>query len=157
MSAINRRVALAARNNAEWCDAVTRSWGERGRFDAEFWLNPGAAPPLYPNAVSLAATKAVPATIAEARGDFAVKDSFDLFDLQPLGFSPLFDAMWVWRDPQPEPRTDATMWRVVRDAAALARWEAAWRGGEPALDLFRPVLLEERDHAFIAGEMNGRI
>ena len=47
--------------------------------------------------------------------------------------------------------------KIVRDAASLARWEAAWRGDEPALDLFRPALLRESDHAFIAVAVEGRI
>ena len=151
------RIALAARNNAEWCDAVTRSWGERGRFEAALWINPGAAPPFYPNAVTLAQSTAVPKEIAEAGGSFAVKDSFAALDLTSFGFTPLFEASWIWRDSQPMQVEDSVAWRIVRDATALVRWEAAWRGGEPALDLFRPTLLEQRDHAFIAGEVGGRI
>lgn len=157
MSAPDPRVALAARNNAEWCDAVARSWEAQSRFEAEIWINPGEAPPFYPNAVTLAPTETVPQAIAEAADGFAVKDSFAVLDLAPLGFEPLFDAMWIWRDPQPVSQSDPATWRILRDADSLARWEAAWRGGEPALDLFRPALLAERDHAFVAGEVGGRI
>jgi hypothetical protein len=149
------RIARAARNNAEWCDAVTRSWGLRCRFEAEFWINPGEAPPFYPNVVTLTPTRGLPAEIAQAERALAVKDSFTQLDLAPLGFVPLFEAMWIWRDPQPVARSDRATWRIVRDAESLLRWEAAWRGGEPALDLFRPALLNERDHAFIAGETAG--
>ncbi len=151
------RIALAARNNAEWCDAVTRSWGETCRFEAELWVNPGEAPPLYPNAVTLTPGDRVPPAIAAARGDFAVKDSFAGLDLAAFGYAPLFDATWIWRDPQPVLRSDIAQWQVLRDAASLARWEEAWRGDEPALDLFRPALLDEPDHAFIAAEVDGRI
>jgi hypothetical protein len=150
------RIALAARNNAEWCDAVTRSWGGEPRFEAELWINPGAAPPFYPNVVTLAPIEAVPAALAAAPGGFAVKDSFNTLDLAPLGFALLFDAMWIWRDAPPQVDGRGT-WRIIRDAAALARWEEAWRDGEPPLDLFRPALLDAREHVFIASEVDGRI
>jgi hypothetical protein len=153
------RIALAARNNAEWCDAVTRSWGERGRFETELWINPGLAPPFYPNAVTLVPMEAMPAALSKARGDFAVKDSFALLDLAPHGFARLFEAHWIWRDPQPVPRADGrAVWRSLRDTASLSRWEAAWRGDDDSgPSPFRPTLLYEHDHAFIAGAVEGRI
>jgi hypothetical protein len=151
------RMALAARNNAEWCDVVTRSWGARCRFEAEFWINPGEAPTFYPNVVTLAPTQRLPAEIVQAEGAFAVKDSFASLDLAPLGYELLFDAQWIWRAPEPAVKSDEAAWRIVRDAETLARWEAAWRGDEPPLDLFRPALLQEPDHAFIAGTVAGRI
>jgi hypothetical protein len=156
-STVLDRIALAARNNAAWCDAVTRSWGGRGAFQPELWINLGEAPPFYPNVVTLTPSQDVAAAIAKAEGELSVKDSFAILDLAPFGFVPLFDATWIWRDPQPVPLSDVATWRIVRDAAALARWETAWRGDEPALDLFRPALLQEPDHAFIAGEVDGRI
>ena len=152
------RIALAARNNAAWCDAVTRSWGEQTRFEAELWINPGEAPPFYPNVVTLTPTETVPAAIAEAQGAFSVKDSFCALDLAPFGFMPLFEAMWIWRDPEPVAEMDGrAVWRIVRDTASLSRWAAAWRGGDSGPSPFRPTLLYERDHAFIAGETAGRI
>jgi hypothetical protein len=152
------KIALAAHNNAEWCDAVTRSWGGHGRFEAGLWINPGEAPPFYPNAVTLAPTEGVPPAIAAARGDFAVKDSFAVLDLKPLGFAPLFEATWIWRDPQPAPTSNAATWRILRDTGSLARWQAAWRADdEGGPSPFHPTLLYKRGHAFIAGEIEGRI
>jgi len=156
MSAPDPRIALAARNNAEWCDAVTRSRGGTSRFEPELWINPGEAPPFYPNAVTLTPTPELQAIVA-AQGDFAVKDSFATLDLAPLGFESLFEAMWIWRHAAPLQRDGPAAWRVMRDAASLARWEAAWRGDEPALDLFQPALLEAHEHTFMAGEVGGRI
>jgi hypothetical protein len=155
--ALRARIALAARNNAEWCDVVTRHWGGHGRFEAELWINPGEAPPFYPNAVTLVRSGEVPAAIAEAHGDFAVKDSFAALGLAPFGFAPLFEAMWIWRDAEPIPRPDSAAWRVVRGADELARWQKAWRGDQSGLSPFQPGLLDEPDHAFIAGEVDGRI
>lgn len=157
MSVVDPRIALAARNNAAWCDAVARSWGARGRFETAFWINPGAAPTFYPNAVTLTPTPRLPPEMLQAEGGFAVKDSFAQLDLAPLGYAPLFEAMWIWRDPEPVARSDKAAWRIMRDADSLARWEAAWRGDEPPLDLFRPALLDEPDHAFVAAEVDGQI
>jgi hypothetical protein len=152
------RIALAARNNAEWCDAVTRSWGGHGRFEADLWINPGEAPPLYPNAVTLTPTETAPAAIAAALDGFAVKDSFAALDLAPLGFSPLFEATWIWREPDPVAEADGGAdWRILRDTASLGRWAAAWRGDDTGPSPFRPTLLYERDHAFIAGTVAGQI
>jgi hypothetical protein len=157
MRAVDPRIALAARNNAEWCDAVTRSWGGHGEFGPELWINSGEAPTFYPNAVTLMPMGWVPTAIATAEDGFAVKDSFALMDLAPLGYTPLFDAQWIWREPQPAQKSNNAAWWIVRDAESLARWEVAWRGDEPALDLFRSSLLRELDHAFIAGEVDGQI
>jgi hypothetical protein len=156
MSAVDPRIARAARNNAAWCDAVTRSWGGRGAFQPELWINPGEAPPFYPNAVTLVPTPRLPAAIVQAENAFAVKDSFAALDLASLGFAPLFEATWIWREPRPVAKSVDAVWRIVRDAAALSRWEAAWRDGEAASDLFRPSLLQEPDHAFIAAEIAGQ-
>jgi hypothetical protein len=150
-------IALAARNNAEWCDAVARSWGKSGAFEETIWINRERAPPLYPNAVTLTPTEGVPAAIAAAQVGFAVKDSFAALNLAPLGFPQLFEAQWIWRDAEVVPRSDAATWRILRDKASLSRWEAAWRGDDDGPSPFRPTLLYERDHAFLAGEVEGRI
>ncbi len=156
IGAVDPRVASAARNNAEWCEAVTRHWGGRSRFEAEFWINPGEAPIFYPNAVTLMPMEWVPTAIAVAEDGFAVKDSFASMDLAPLDYVPLFEATWIWRDPEPAPRSGDATWRIVRDAASLSRWADAWQEGTQATP-FRPALLEEPNHAFIAGEVAGRI
>jgi hypothetical protein len=150
------RVALAARNNAEWCDTVTRCWGGRGEFRSGLWLNSGEAPPFYPNAVTLMPMDQVPRPVAEAGDGFSVKDSYAQLDLAPLDYVPLFEATWIWRDPAAAPRSDAATWRVVRDAADLAHWLEAWQGGDEASP-FQPALLDERRYAFIAAAVAGRI
>jgi len=154
--AVDPRIALAARNNAEWCDAVTRSWGGCGQFGAELWINPGEAPTFYPNAVTLLPIDRVPTALAKAADGFAVKDSFALLDLAPLDYEPLFEAKWIWRDPGSTPRSNDATWRIVRDPASLTHWQDAWSdGAEPTP--FRPALLEDANHAFIAAEAAGRI
>jgi hypothetical protein len=127
------------------------------RFEPELWINSGEALTFYPNVVTLVAIDRVQTAIAETEDGFTVKDSFALLDLAPLGFVPLFEAMWIWRDAQPMKAEDPAAWHIVRDAASLVGWEEAWRDGAPGPSPFRPALLEARDHAFIAAEIEGRI
>ncbi|WP_043625190.1 hypothetical protein [Nonomuraea candida] len=128
--------AVAAHDNAQWCDAMCRAHGRPGTFTDRAWTNPVRTPPLYPDAVTLspAATAADVLDHIDAGPGASVKDSFATLDLP--GFEVLFEAWWLHRD-APE-RAEAT-WEVVRDEAALARWEAACG----VADLFRPALLEE--------------
>jgi hypothetical protein len=124
------------------------------------------------------------------RSSFSVKDSFAALDLSDLGFDVLFEATWLWRDPVrrtflsashlleggPEVRRtqesathreSAThqelAWSVVRDAAGLARWEAAWAGlhagqAVPGSErIFRRGLLHELGVALLAGARQGQI
>ena len=46
--------AAAARANADWCDAFSRSHETAGSFDDACWWSPVRTPPLYPDAVTLA-------------------------------------------------------------------------------------------------------
>ena len=151
-------VALAARNNAEWCDAVARSHGGEAAFADGYWINRGEAPPTYPNLVTLTpeperAMAAISGAIDAAPDRaFSVKDSFQRLDLAPLGFAPLLEATWIRRAAIP---LTGGRTQFVRDAETLARWEEAW--GERDAALFRPALLAEPEHAFIAATAEGRI
>ncbi|MFJ6948211.1 hypothetical protein ACISU4_26815, partial [Streptomyces wuyuanensis] len=52
----------------------------------------------------------------------------------------------------PRPAPDDVVWRPVRTAPDLDRWEAAWSGGDEALaGLFRPGLLSDRAVTVLAG------
>jgi hypothetical protein len=132
----------AARNNADWCEAMCRAHGLRGEFRADAWTSPVRTPPYYPDAVTL--SEHADAGELLARVDVrtpgaTVKDSFARLELRPHGFAPLFDAEWIARDPQPAGMRPA--WRRVRCQAELAEWERAWDGGVSGL--FLPPLLED--------------
>jgi len=47
---LDDRSVRAARNNAEWCDAVCRAHGNPGEFHDGIWLNRKPVPRFYPNA-----------------------------------------------------------------------------------------------------------
>ncbi|MEZ0071362.1 hypothetical protein [Planotetraspora sp. GP83] len=95
-------VLAAARNNAEWCDAMCRAHGMPGGF-TESLFNPRKAPPYYPDAVTLTpdATVAEVLRLLDRRavdgepGGASVKDSFARLDLSAAGFRVLFEAQWI--------------------------------------------------------------
>ena len=158
------RAVVAAINNAEWCDAVSRAHGAPCHFEDGFWINPGAAPPFYPNLVTLdpagaALQQRAIATLRDDRKDgFGVKDSFCTLDLGASGMAPVFTANWLWLDAEtPLATTEVMDIAVVEDPAMLAAWETAWRGGEPGADLFPAGLLADPRLAFLALRRGGRI
>ena len=91
--------ALAARNNALWCDAVCRAYGRPGEFHDTLWLTRLGAPRFYPDAVTLSGSESAPAQIeaiaalvgSTREREWAVKDSFQALELNSLGFEPLFE------------------------------------------------------------------
>lgn len=161
------QVALAARNNAVWCDTICRAHGKPGTFLGNIWYNHQQMPPFYPNAVTLTGTSGTAEHLAaidkliqaDIVDDWAVKDSFCSLDLSSLGFQLLFEATWLWRPttaPLPTSSISGVQWRQVTSDSELAAWEAAW-SGTPANDtkvtrprIFLPTLLADEHVAFIA-------
>ncbi|MDG4769945.1 hypothetical protein [Solwaraspora sp. WMMD792] len=142
--------SAAARNNAAWCAAVSRSHGCPDTVDDAAWCSARRTPPYYPDAVTLR-PDATPADIL-ARIDTtppgcSVKDSFASLDLGPYGFVELFTAQWIHRQaglPAPaEPALTVLTVRQVTTAAELHDWQAAWHGEDTPVDIFRPALLRE--------------
>ncbi|MEZ0094316.1 hypothetical protein [Streptacidiphilus sp. EB129] len=156
-------VRAAAWNNAQWCAAMLRAHRSPtgGTFTDSLWHGETAPPPLYPDTVTLspgATAAAALAGIDAASTSPSVKDSYAALDLTGQGFSRLFDAQWLLRDPDAPvapPRT--ATWFAVRDEAELAAWASAWDSGQGLADLFRPRLLAEPDVAVLAGWSDGRI
>ncbi|MEU8150760.1 hypothetical protein [Nonomuraea sp. NPDC048901] len=157
------RLLEAARNNAEWCDAVCRSHGSLGTFSALSWTNAGVTPTYYPDAVTLSpeATWADLLAGVEGKRSASVKDSFALLQ-PPPGWNLLFEAKWIHR---PAPTTtgeaiapaatgDLIAWEAVRDAGTLRDWERACFPADDT-DLFRPPLLSEV--TVLAGRIGGDI
>jgi hypothetical protein len=156
------RARRAAHNNARWCDAVCRAHGGDTAFGAGAWFNRRPSPPYYPNLVTLDPHAfGVPAIAAiPPEGELGVKDSFDRLDLSRIGFSPLFEAQWIWREPGAALNLAPSLdWSVVDKDEALAAWEAAWwrsvQPGPPPLQLFPPALLAEPGLHFLIGRGPG--
>jgi hypothetical protein len=160
----------AARNNAEWCDAVCRAHGNPGEFHDDIWLSRHPVPRFYPNAGTLAEPSprqlALIDELIAARlpSGCAVKDSFSMLDLEPRGFRILFDAEWIYLPVSRMKDIGSTRasarWEIVRDDLALAEWESAWSrsAGDASKDrIFLPPLLENKDVAVVAGFRDGDI
>ncbi|MEV1248170.1 hypothetical protein [Nonomuraea sp. NPDC049750] len=178
------RLLEAARNNAEWCDAVCRSHGSPGTFSALSWTNPGVSPTYYPDAVTLSpeATWADLLAGVEGKRSASVKDSFAVLQ-PPPGWDLLFEAEWIHRPAAtttgeataltdeatastgettaptgvaiaPAATGDVIVWEAVRDAGTLRDWERACFPADDG-DLFRPSLLSEV--TVLAGRIDGDI
>jgi len=161
-------VRQAAHNNAIWCDAVCSTHSGLGEFHPSCWLNRHGAPRYYPDLVTLTGMEGVPAqTEALARllqqaprDSRSVKDSFNCLDLQAFGFTPLFNAEWLWAAALGTiglEESDDVHWVRITDDADLARWEQAWcsltDGGKPRT--FRPNLLSKPEIQFVHGLVDG--
>ena len=148
-------VRVAARNNAEWCDAFCRTHGIAGRFDDDAWWSAERTPPLYPDAVTL--VPGVDAASLLARIDSgpgcSIKDSFSDLKFAGEGFEVLFRAEWLVLESAPDP---APAWSVIGSADELAKWEAAWGEPQGPPPVFPPALLDDESVAVLArGESDG--
>ncbi|MGW0772125.1 hypothetical protein ACWD01_00395 [Streptomyces sp. NPDC002835] len=161
---IDDRARTAARNNAEWCEAMCRAHGLPGDFGPRAWTNPRRTPLLYPDAVTLseaATADDVLAAVDTAGGGCSVKDSFASLDLSGAGFDVLFEARWLHRPtgtPAPAP-PPGVAWAPLTTPAELAEWATAWDADEGLSALFRPELLADPFVTFLAGRSadDGRV
>jgi hypothetical protein len=148
----------AARNNADWCEAVCRAHGHPGVFGRRAWTSPRRTPPLYPDAVTLAASASVADVLdgVDAGPGCSVKDSFARLDLAGEGFRPIVEATWIERSPdRPPPSRPADRWSDVRTDDQLGDWVAAWADGPD--DPFRPALLADPAVRILAARRDGRV
>ncbi|MEY2244899.1 hypothetical protein AB8A21_18625 [Streptomyces sp. BF23-18] len=154
-------VRAAARNNAEWCAAMSRSHGVESEFREQAWAAPARTPLYYPDSVTLVpganATALLPRIDTVAPGA-SVKDSFSDLDLTGDGFQVLFDAQWIHRPPQTPAGPPALAWDVADGPEALRDWAGAWAGEGGDADLFRPELLDDPATFVLAGRSaDGRV
>jgi hypothetical protein len=149
----------AARNNAEWCHAFSRTHGIHGRFHAAFWSSPVRTPPYYPDAVTLLPEVGVEPVLSgiEVAEGCSVKDSFACLDLGAAGFRPLFRAEWVVRRPAKERLASPRGWSAVTTEDQLRGWEASFGEVPGGSGFFPPSLLKDETIAVLAGYGGDRI
>ncbi len=150
----------AVRNNAEWCDLVSRAHNVPGRFDDDAWTSPVRTPALYPDAVTLSPNPSGASLLdrVDASEGCSIKDSFASIDLTGAGFRVLFHAQWIVRtDDTPAATGDRTPWERIGDRAAFARWEQTWRGDDGPDDVLRPDLLDHDEIAILGAWTGDRI
>jgi hypothetical protein len=113
------------------------------------WTAATRTPPLYPDAVTLAADVGAEDLLEriDATAGCSVKDSFATLDLLPYGFRVLFEATWL--------RLDAG--RATTDDDGC-RWELAdWRDGRDEHHVFLDEVVADDAVSFIAGRVGGRV
>lgn len=156
---MTERIALAARNNAHWVDAVCRAHALVGTMDESLWASPRRTPPYYPDAVTLAADLGAYDVLGriDASDGASVKDSWSRLDLSVEDFARLVDGQWLWRDPSgpgtvPTAAGDGRPWRRLTTAEEHSAWVRRWaRDPEDAL-ILPASLLGEPDVHFLAAE-----
>jgi hypothetical protein len=150
----------AVRNNAEWCDIISRAHGVVGAFAADAWTSPLRTPVCYPDAITLSPMTMATALLRaiDASRGCSVKDSFATLDLVGCGMRVLFEATWIARPPEvaPEGVRDGVRWARVQKDLELAAWDAAMTGDEPS-GLFPPTLLTDHRLTFLAGYSGDKI
>jgi hypothetical protein len=166
--------ALAAHNNAIWCDTVCRAHDRPGEFHETLWFTRLGTPRFYPDAVTMAGAEAVPVQLeaiaslisATRQREWFVKDSFQSLHLNSLGFEPLFDAEWIaLSGARPDVKHHLREYRstIVTGKAGLIAWEQSWAGEEvnaAAISeprVFMPSLLADTNVVFVSIQGEGGI
>jgi hypothetical protein len=158
----DRSSRVAARNNAEWCDALCRTHGIPGRFDPDAWVNPHRTPRYYPDAVTLdpaVVAGSILRRIDTTSPGCSIKDSFASLDPGPFGFEVVHEAEWIYREP-PSTRISGPpdmSWIAIDAAVELIAWEAAWDVDGTPDGLFRPALLRDPSVMVLGGYVDGSI
>jgi hypothetical protein len=153
-------VRAAARNNAEWCAAVSRSHGLAVELGEQTWTAPARTPLLYPDAVTLVPGADQAELVARIDTDepgASVKDSFADLELAHAGFGVLFEAQWIHRRASAPTTPSDLSWTVVDSPAALRAWALAWDDEDGNADLFRPALLDDPTTFVLAGQSDGSV
>jgi hypothetical protein len=152
--------AMAAANNAEWCDLVCRTHAAQTRLDEDAWTSCTRTPLRFPDAVTLVPDPSVPdlLTRIDTAPGCSIKDSFASLDVSAYGFRVLFDAQWiVYRSSLSRSRPGNPRWEVVRDRGGLAAWEQAWRGSDGPAGVFRTELLDNYAVTVLAARAGGGV
>ncbi|WP_308466935.1 hypothetical protein [Rathayibacter soli] len=155
----------AARDNAEWCEALVRSHGIRSRFTADAWIAASRTPPTYPDAVTLrrSASREL-LTGIDASDGCSVKDSFAALDLSGDGFDVLLDARWIYRAPAREHAESGR--HAHREAGPIEglSWSVlerhdlhAWATLHPQGAVFRQSLLTEPGIVLLRADAAGAL
>ena len=168
------RVELAVLNNVRWYEAVFEAHGLASQVDERVWLSHQTPPPFHSNLVVLSPRTSredvegyVQALEKAPRpAGWSLKDSYACLDLSSHGFTQLFEAEWMWREPLPAASHGAApslAWNPVASATELVEWEDAWSGDarndEQArvTRQFPAQLLASPDFAFFAGRLGGKV
>lgn len=155
------RIGQLVANNAAWIDMAMSALGMAGEFTPILWQNFSDMPPIFPNADTLGGTEAeqmqaIEALVERRKGKVvAVKDAWARLDLSALGFTPLFEAIWLYREVAPMPQNSDIALERIDSPDALHEFAAACNGEDLAY-VYAPALLRP-EIAWIAARVEGKI
>jgi hypothetical protein len=101
------KTQLAVLNNIRWYEAIFEAHGLSQRLDGMVWLSHETPPPFHSNLVVLSVSTSqldIEAYVLDLdsaslpRG-WTIKDSYACLELSSRGFTQLYWAEWIWRDP----------------------------------------------------------
>jgi hypothetical protein len=164
------KLGRAVLNSVHWYEQMFAAHGLAGGSDGRVWVARGPVPPFHSHLVVAVPSVDEAEIDAWARqlppGGWSMKDSFARLALASRGYTCLFEADWIWRDPGPSAPGLARRrlaWTRVATPPALAAWERAWSGdarneaGAVVTRQFPDALLASPDHVFFAGSTDGRV
>ena len=159
---VDQHAVAGAKNNADLYEAVFSVHGLSYRRTANAFVAEDASPPYYSH-VTVQTPDETAAVMMEVRdtarrfdGTLGLKDSFHQLDgLTEAGFSPLFEAAWIWRKPRQSDMP--TGWKAIETAHDLLLWEEAWKAsGSPTERRMFPDKFLARSDVVFLGRMVAR-
>ncbi|MWV46978.1 hypothetical protein GRF59_25530 [Paenibacillus sp. HJL G12] len=124
---MNTRIDIAVANNIIWCAMVCDIHGIVHTSTAHLWGVQSRAPEFYPDIITSerdATSEEVMAFIG-SRSVASIKDSYANLDLFSYGFRILFEAEWIYHDPEINSEFFSSSWHVITSEQDLSRWTAA--------------------------------
>lgn len=155
------RISQLVANNAAWIDMAMSALGMAGEFTPLLWQNFHDMPPIFPNADTLGGTEAeqmqaIETLVEQRKGKaVAIKDAWARLDLSTLGFEPLFEALWLYREAVSMPISSEIALERISSPEALAEFAIACNGEDLAY-VYHPALLRS-EIAWIAARVDGKI
>jgi hypothetical protein len=142
---VTDRIAIAARTNALWVDAVCRTHGLVGVLGDDAWTCPQRTPPYHPDAVTLSPDADGYELLAriDASDGCSVKDSWSGLDLSGEDFARLVVGEWLWLDPKAPVEPPTRRWEAVRTPDEMLAWASSWAADPDDAAILRPALLRE--------------
>ncbi len=161
----------AIKNNALWCDLITKGHEKVGTFEDELWCNTNEVPLFYPNIITLnqdfgEAQKAIFDAISRIhpKDNWAVKDSYGTLKLESDGFFELFESHWFYRNAEldlPSVKAKKPQIVIIKTESDLNRWEKAWSEHQPLVPdgvrMFPKSLLNRHDVVILASIQDNKI
>lgn len=93
--------------------------------------------------------------------EWSIKDSFACLNLTEFGFDKLFDAIWIYLEPnnfKPSLEKSNLCYEIIKNEDLLVRWKLAWDENiELGNKIFTAELLSNKKNFFIVGYEENKV